>query len=367
MTDVDDDDLDPLMDLTYDEPLLPARETFPADTARAQLVADVRDTLHALPAHFASKTFIEGLEAGDLFSLNSMLGGGIEVQAVDTLNKLRDLWDPDERWQEYRFVRSSQTFPDVRLETTSQRRIDAGERVALGIELKGWYLLSKERQPSLRYKVNRNACDLHDLVAVFPWHLTNVLSGYPTVYRPYIESARHAADLRDYYWTVERQLRYEAVYNERLSKYQDDYASWELKAAAGKKVKAPSPPTKRQFAAEYFEIRRPANADDIRPYPPAKSKTADKAIHDSGDNFGRLGRSRHLMANYIENALETSVSGIAAKHWVQFFKVFSDGALNDSLDAKITRLAMKHLVAEGLLSEDLGELLREWSKRLAHE
>lgn len=366
--DVDEDDNNPLADLVYDEPLLPVRETPPLGTARAQLVDDVRDTLQALPAHFASKTFIEGLEAGDLFSLNTMLGGGIEVAAVDTLNKLRDLWDPDDHWQEYHFVRSSQTFPDVRLQTTSQKRIDAGERVVLGIELKGWYLLSKERQPSFRHKVNRNACDLHDLVAVFPWHLTNVLSGYPVVYRPYVESARYAADLRDYYWTIERKLREDAKYNLRFTKYLNEQAKWEEKVAAGKrKPKKPIPPTQKKFAANYFDIRRPANADRIRPYPSAKTKTSDEAVRDSGGNFGRLGRSKHLMASYIENALETSVSGIAARHWVQFFKVFSDGALSDSLDAKITKLATDRLADEGVLSDDLSELLREWSKRLPRE
>lgn len=77
------------------------------------------------------------LEAGDLFSLNSMLGGSIEIQVVETLNRLRAVWDPDGAWAEYKFVRSAQTFPDVRLVTNNATLIAAGHGVAMGIELKG--------------------------------------------------------------------------------------------------------------------------------------------------------------------------------------------------------------------------------------
>lgn len=70
----------------------PAREGLDP-TPRGKLVENVQDALAALPVHFSSRTFIEGLEAGDLFSLNSMLGGSIEIQVVETLNKLRAVWD----------------------------------------------------------------------------------------------------------------------------------------------------------------------------------------------------------------------------------------------------------------------------------
>ena len=89
------------------------------DAALEKLVENVRDALLALPIYFQTSTSIEGLEAGDLFSLNSVLGGTIEVQTVATLNKIRDVWDPDDEWPEYSFERSSQSFPDVRLVTRS--------------------------------------------------------------------------------------------------------------------------------------------------------------------------------------------------------------------------------------------------------
>jgi hypothetical protein len=110
-----------------------------------------------------------------LFSLNSVLGTSIEVQVVHTLNKMRNIWDPDEDWAGYRFERQSQTFPDVRL----VRRGAGDPDIAMGIELKGWYLLSKEGVPSLRFQVTPAACSPFDLIAVVPWHLSYVLSGTP--------------------------------------------------------------------------------------------------------------------------------------------------------------------------------------------
>ena len=120
------------MTAPWTPPPVPAPVPPPPGTPRAKLREDVADTLKVLPGHFTTKTFIEGLEAGDLFSLNSMLGGSIEIQVVESLNKLRDLWDPTDHWREYRFVRSSQTFPDVRLQTDSPRLIASGVQLDLG-------------------------------------------------------------------------------------------------------------------------------------------------------------------------------------------------------------------------------------------
>ena len=47
------------------------------------------------------------------------------------------------------FIRRSQSFPDVRLVRRTLESVD----VIMGIELKGWYVLSKEKVPSFRYQV----------------------------------------------------------------------------------------------------------------------------------------------------------------------------------------------------------------------
>lgn len=306
----------------------PQRDNPDPTTKRGKLVGNVRDALAALPIHFMSQTFIEGLEAGDLFSLNSMLGGSIEIQVVETLNRLRAVWDVDHEWDEYSFVRYAQTFPDVRLVTENQTLITAGEQVGLGIELKGWYLLSREGEPSFRYGVTRQACDVHDLLVVVPWHLHNVLSGRPIVYAPFVESARYAADMRNYYWTVLRK--------------QNDVARG----------------TNRD--ADYYEITAPAGA---HPYPAPRANISDKAKHDSGGNFGRVARSEGLMDDYVADMLRSPVAGIEARHWVAFFKAYAEGAQRGELHDRIIRQLARHRLEQGLDSDDLETLLREWVNR----
>ncbi|MGH3978897.1 MAG: hypothetical protein ACRDRZ_07840 [Pseudonocardiaceae bacterium] len=256
---------------------------------RADLVENVRNALRALPFHFTSRTAIEGLEAGDLFSLNSVLGGTIEIQTVQNLNRLREVWDPNDQFPDYGFERFSQTFPDVRLVTRSESKPSP----ILGVELKGWYLLSREGEPSFRYTATREACDPFDLLVVVPWHLSNVLSGVPIVYEPYIEQARYAADYRNYYWRYQRGVK------------------------ADGRIESP---------------------EDVQPYPPAKAITADKPKSDSGGNFGRVARVSGLMDWYTELRLSTRVAGIEARHWVSFFKTYADAAKADRVHERITTL-----------------------------
>lgn len=280
------------------------------DEKLERLVGNVRDALLALPIYFQTSTSIEGLEAGDLFSLNSVLGGTIEVQTVATLNKIRDVWDPDDEWPEYSFERSSQSFPDVRLVTRSPGKPSP----VLGIELKGWYLLSKEGEPSFRYTASRNAATIYDLMVVVPWRLSNVLSGVPLVYEPFIEQAQYAADLRNHYWNHLR----------------------------GKDA-----------------VPGVTSPDTARPYAPPKTKVSDKPVSDSGGNFGRVARVPGLMKEYCARLLETRVAGIDAKHWVSFFKTYSDNADSANVDAAIQRAmkaAGKTLDAER--AQELGTLLR---------
>ncbi|NLC81834.1 MAG: hypothetical protein GX748_11695 [Lentisphaerae bacterium] len=73
----------------------------------------VKDALNALPIHFRSDTFIEGINATDIFTLNSALGATIENQVVETLNQMRSVWDSENRYQTYAFVRQPQSFPDL--------------------------------------------------------------------------------------------------------------------------------------------------------------------------------------------------------------------------------------------------------------
>tara|TARA_B100000378_G_scaffold97805_1_gene77585 strand:+ start:1552 stop:2544 length:993 start_codon:yes stop_codon:yes gene_type:complete len=290
----------------------PDRTPLPDDPRMLKLLGNVKDALRALPIYFRSATNIEGLEAGDLFSLNSVLGGTIEVQTVATLNRVRDVWDPDDEWVEYSFERSSQSFPDVRLVS----RNPSLPSPVLGIELKGWYVLSKELEPSARFTATRDACSPWDLVVFVPWRLSNVLSGVPVVYEPFIEQAIYAADMRNHYWRVTR-------------------------GAKGGDTGITPP-------------------KDVHPYPPAKTKTSDKANNDSGGNFGRLGRVPELMSDYVTGVLMSPVAGIGARHWVSFFKTYLDNAdettVNETIERALARVSKPN---EKARQEAMVRVLRE--------
>jgi len=253
----------------------PSRAVLNPDDPVTQLQGRVRNALLALPAEFSFDNPIAGVNATDLFGLNSLLGSAIEVEVVRTLNKLRDLWDADGDWLGYRFERSSQAFPDVRL----VRRDVGAPHTALGIELKGWWLFAKEGVPSLRYQVAPAACAPHDLVCVVPWHLSNAVSGVANVIEPWIESARYAAEWRDYWWQHVRVTR-------------DD---------AG--------------------VDYPTGA---APYPTKADSVLARPKYDGGGNFGRLPRARPLMDGFIERSMSHEVLGIPASDWVWFLKLHTD-------------------------------------------
>lgn len=268
-------------------PAAPIPVQIPIDEPLGRLLHNLRNALRALPVYFSSGTHIEGLEAGDLFSLNSVLGGTIEIQVVETLNRIRQVWDPDGEWDGYHFARMAQSFPDVRLVSRSA----PSDHTVLGLELKGWYLLAKEGVPSFRYTVNPGACAPQDLLVVVPWHLKNVLSGVPLVYEPYIEQARYVAEFRNYWW---QHLR---------------------------------------STSDSTEIRSP---DGLTPYPAPKSKVNDAPVTDRGKNFGRVARLG-IMNDYVEQLLATRVSGVEAQHWVSFFKLYSEAADPEVITKKLAQ------------------------------
>jgi hypothetical protein len=258
-----------------------------SDEDRSELVERVRGALLVLPGFFEFGTRIEGIDATDLFSLNSVLGTSIEVQVVHTLNKMRGVWDPDEQWLGYRFERQSQTFPDVRL----VRRGLADPDIAMGIELKGWYILSKEGAPSLRFQTTPAACSEFDLITVVPWHLSNVLSGTPVAREPWIDSARHAAEFRNHWWQ-----------NVRVS-------------------------------SDPKGITSPAG---VKPYPTKDMQIADIAEYDGGGNFGRLARVVGLMTDFIASAKTQDAMGIPIMDWIAFLRIHSDNSDPATVSAYLT-------------------------------
>lgn len=259
----------------------------------------MRIALTALPLHFRTETYIAGINATDLQTLNTALAATIEEQAVATLNAMRIVWDPDDKYVLYNFVRQAQAFPDVLLRNASTGH------VMLGIELKGWYLLSKEGEPSFRFQVGAGVCAPQDLIVIVPWVLAQVVSGSPILFEPFVESARYAAEWRTYYWQ--------------------------------------HGPSRRKGSDRGIKFSAVA-----APYPKKSDKITDVPTSDSG-NFGRLARAR-LLDNHIAAMKRLLLCGIQIEHWLRFFSAFQSGRAEGDIRKTIDRLIGD--VEQGRISGD---------------
>ncbi len=259
--------------------------------AHRSLFEDVREALYALPTLFTSPLQLKGIIATDLFSLSASLGATIESQVVDALNAIRaTTWDRSGEYVSYEFVRQPQTFPDVLLRAAAP---EADPPILMGIELKGWYALAKEREPSARFKVTPAVCAPQDLLVVFPWALSEVISGSPRLFRPHVIGARHAAEYRNWWWqhdresTADRSIAFSAV------------------------------------------------AD---PYPRSSDPILDVPASDGGGNFGRHARTG-LMKTDVDHLFESEdIAGIPLGAWQRFLSVFTEGSVRESVFRSIERL-----------------------------
>ncbi len=267
------------------------------------LYDNVFKTLYALPSFFKTDLLISGVLATDLFTFNSSLGATIEAQVVEALNAVRGSWDPDQTYASYSFARQSQRFPDVILRTAA----DIGPKILMGIELKGWYALAKEREPSFRYKATPNVCAPADLLVVYPWALGSVISGSPQLYPPFVTGARYAAEYRNYWWRYIKE--------------------------GGKR-----------------NALRLSLVDQF--YPTKSQPISDVALHDDGGNFGRFARTG-IMDEYREGLFQEQLSGIPLSAWQKFLSAFSEekteAQIGRAVDQAIADAAkMKRPLPEGV-------------------
>ena len=254
----------------------PAPAGGPADWEHRSLYDNVKKTLFALPEEFSSSLVIRDFRATDIFTLNSALGASIEDSVVTSMNRLREVWDPEGRYSVYKWERQAQAFPDVRLVTDVQGL----QSPLMGIELKGWFAMAKEGEPTFRYTVTADACADQDLLVVFPWVLSDVVAGSPKLLTPFVGEAKYAAQLRNYHWA-------------------------HFRTTSGRKPGI-------------------TLAAHRTPYPAQKTdQSSDRADDDGSGNFGRVARYG-LLDTFTAATEKHLVSGIPIKAWLRFFKVFSD-------------------------------------------
>lgn len=261
--------------------------------------------MFAVPENFGGVD-APSLEATEIHTLGAVLGSSIESKVVETLNRVRrTTWDPDGKLSGYRFVRQAQVFPDVVLKATDP---DAKPAIRLGIELKGWYVLAKERMPNFRFKATPLSCAEEDMLVVYPWALSQVISGPAEVLSPWIVNARHAAEYRNWHW----------LHSMGSSVEDDD------------ELNSSDPPDKR-------EILRSAVT---RHYPESKTEEHnDQALYDKGGNYGRIARTG-LMRRYIEQVFaEGELAGVQLRYWQRFLKLFGRDTPSERIIARIDAMS----------------------------
>lgn len=281
------------IDLSTLQPFCEEDYTVKEDDCRYTLTQQLRNVAFpSLPVGCDIQNSYSGILATDLFSLNTLLGSMIESKVVLFLNAHRHLWD-DGPWTEYHFIRSGESFPDVRLVRKSNNR-----DVVLGIELKSWFILSKEGEPSFRYRTAAEACDPADLLCIVPWYLSDAVCGKPLLLSPWVFPARAAAEASKRYWLLERQTEKPMTLTERS---------------------LDTPP-------------------GVRPYMDnARDKTNYRPTNDGGNNFGRLARTG-IMSEFVTETLQTDILGIPADNWRLFLKAHTDSNTLQDIQRKIGQI-----------------------------
>lgn len=265
-------------------------EAPPLDWEHFAVWERIRETLYALPSYFRMEGSLPNIPAKDLHSANTLLGAAIEEHIPVALNQLRSTWDPESKYADCLFKRQPQTFPDVAF----RRETGDGSTVLFGIEIKGWYLLAKEMEPSFRMDVNRAFCAPADLAVVYPWAFSAAISGTPRLFRPLVVGARKAARLRN--------------------------EAWISKATS----------------TEWAAINCPSQAPSF--YPTKNDNINDTAPRDKGNNFGRVARTGVWSAAIDRLLREESIAGIPLLGWHGFLSSFKETTTLDDALQSITRV-----------------------------
>ena len=54
-----------------------------------------KSLLYSIPNHFQTDLSIRGINVTEIFSVGALFSGILETQIVETLNRMREIWDKD--------------------------------------------------------------------------------------------------------------------------------------------------------------------------------------------------------------------------------------------------------------------------------
>ncbi|MGH2409889.1 MAG: hypothetical protein ACRDGS_05900, partial [Chloroflexota bacterium] len=110
-------------------------------------------------------------------------------------------------------------------------------------------------------------------------------------------------------------------------------------------------------------INQPTQAN---PYPLPKIDINDKPVSDAGNNFGRIARlGIQELTTFVQSALAEPVAGIEARHWITFFRAYTDAHDSEDVWRKLQALLDSKLHGQTSDAERASELLRELTALLS--
>ena len=151
----------------------------------------------------------------------------MEKQLAISLENHRTLWDPHNEYADHHWFHQGDVFPDLFFSKGRDGK-ELRENVRVAIEVKSWYIFSKESEPSLRFK--QAGCFVNDtcIVVIFPWFLTNVVGGRVAVLPPIVLSAIDIVKDRDAHWK-KNEIRDHDYFEEKNGKAPKPFQSIENK------------------------------------------------------------------------------------------------------------------------------------------
>lgn len=147
-------------------------------------------------------------------------------------------------------------------------------------------------------------------MVVYPWVLSNVISGSPELLQPYATEARFAAEYRNWHWQ--------------------------------------------------HGMSRPGEVElsDVEAYYPTKGdEISDAAVSDKGSNFGRFARTS-LMDDYIRGLFQETLAGIPISAWQRFLKIFSEEQTEQGILRRLDRIAATEAPGVEQLSDERFEEIK---------
>ena len=151
------------------------------------------------------------------------------------------------------------------------------------------------------------------MLVVVPWALSDVVSGSPKVFDPFVTGARFAAEYRNWYWEYKK---------------------------GGKSDNSIILSTSTQN------------------YPMKSDQISDQPKIDGGNNFGRFARTG-VMDTYISQIFSEKLVGIPLVSWQRFLAIFTEGNTLDEATITLERWASAVSEDTALSAEVKGTISRK--------